>query len=215
MSTFKKYLSYFWDIPIERTGSEQNAVLEVSWSMGRKVLNSKNANYSFGNGYKVFEHSFKDLNIEPSTISDVLALGFGAGSVEHILREYYGWNGKLVGVEYDKEIIALYHRHFKTQYPCEIHHADAFEYVKTENNCYNLIVVDLFDDLKTVPFIYSAEFTNALINLLEPGGILIYNTVESESDKAGRMELLAHLSGHFKEVKVQEFQEINRIITAK
>ncbi|MFT7379733.1 MAG: hypothetical protein ACI8ZQ_001486, partial [Bacteroidia bacterium] len=52
---FYKIASYVWDIPIAKTSSPQNECLEIVWSMGRKMLNTENANFSFGSGFEVFK----------------------------------------------------------------------------------------------------------------------------------------------------------------
>ncbi len=213
MSKFKKYLSYFWDIPIERSSSKQNELLEVVWSMGRKVLNSRNANYSFGNGYKVFEYAFSKLGL--SEVKSVLVLGFGAGSVEHLINKVYNLDPQITGIEYDAEIIRLYRDHFSMGAKNEVLHCDALQFLEQNTNVYDLIIVDLFDDLKTVPIIYNDRFTEVILQSVSERGLLIYNTVESEEDKSLRFDLLSALSKRFRSVEVLEFQDINRIIIAQ
>ena len=215
MSRIKQYLSYIWDIPIERSSSAQNEILEVSWSMGRKVLNSKNANYSFGSGYRVFEHAFKLLDLRHRAIDKVLVLGFGAGSVEYLLRKDYAFKGEIVGVEYDQEIIRLYNKHFGGHGPLDLHPQDAKAFVQESLDSFDLVIIDLFDDLSTVHFVYEEDFTKDLFARLSTSSALIYNTVESSRDKVARFELIQQLSKKFKEVQVHEFQDINRIIIAK
>jgi len=86
MSIALKIASYFWDIPVEKTSSEVNDYLEVVWSQGRKVLNTKSANFSFGNGYKVFEKAISTIKEEVERAAHVLVLGFGCGSILDILK---------------------------------------------------------------------------------------------------------------------------------
>lgn len=216
MSKFKQILSYVWDIPIERTSSEQNSYLEVVWSMGRKMLNTKNANYSFGNGYKVFERAFKQIEDSIPSITKVLVLGFGCGSVEHLLLNKYHASADLTGIEYDPVIIELYNKYFKqVNSNSKIIEGDALEFIKGSNEHYDLIIIDLFDDLSTVPFIYEDHFTNALVDHLRENGILIYNTVKQEELRSKSTTLGIKLSKHFKEVSFLDFQEINKIIIAQ
>ena len=70
-----RLLSWFWDIPIEKTSSPQNDYLEVVWTNGRKMLNTKEANFSFGNGYKVFETAMKPIADKIQVSKDILILG--------------------------------------------------------------------------------------------------------------------------------------------
>ena len=211
MGRLKQLFSYLWDIPIERSASKENPYLEVVWSNGRKMLNSKNANYSFGNGYKVFEFAFKHI---PFPQQHVLVLGFGAGSVAHLL-DRLAYKSHLTGVEYDAEIIRLYRDHFaKPNPPVDLHCMDALDYLLNDTKTYDLIVIDLFNDLDTSPLIYQQDFTAALLKRLSQNGSLIYNTVKAEGHDPNQ-DLLLQLSAHFKEVRLHHFQEINRIIIAK
>lgn len=216
MQTIKKILSYLWDIPIERTGSEQNEYLEVVWSMGRKMLNTKNANYSFGNGYKVFEFAFKQIKEKITNFKKVLVLGFGCGSVEHLLRTKYNSSTQITGVEYDPRIIELYKRHFSdSDQNTLVVEDDAKVFIESTDQVFDLIVIDLFDDLHTVPFVFEKEFTDQLLQKVNDSGVLIYNTVKAEDNSAKYTELSLQLNKRFKEVGIHTFQDINRIIIAK
>ena len=215
MRLLKKIASYIWDIPIEKSGSELNPYLEVVWSQGRKMLNAQNANYSFGNGYKVFERAFDELKVLDNPPQSVLVLGFGCGSVEHLLQTVLGIKSVITGVEYDAEIIRLYQAHFAPESPAKVHCMDAREFLSNNQEQYDLIVVDLFQDLETVPMIYEGLFTDLILKASAPGGQLVYNTVKNAEHHDLFSELLLKLSTSFKEVGQIDFQEINRILIAK
>jgi len=216
MSKIKQLCSYLWDIPIEKSSSVQNAYLEVVWSRGRKMLNTKNANYSFGNGYKVFELAFDNLGDRLNHLNKVLVLGFGCGSVLELLTHKYKLDCELVGVEYDAEIIRLFRTHFNeySTDKLQIVLDDALHYLENSNESYDLIIIDLFDDLRTAPIVFDPHFNEELIKHCKDGSTLIYNTVKNSLDSNQYTELLIQLSRHFKEVSTQEFENINQIITA-
>lgn len=218
MSLIKKISSYIWDIPIEQCSSAQNEYLEVVWSMGRKMLNTKNANYSYGNGYKVFVHAFKKLNLQTQANLRILVLGFGGGSVENILRERYNIEQPtIVGVEYDAEIVRLYNKHFKAgqNENLSIHVGDAKEFMQLNTQVFDLIIVDLFDDLQTIPLVFDPEFTTNVINACSPQAKIVYNTVKNIQQNNKRTELCLQLSKRFRDVQIHEFQELNQIIIAQ
>lgn len=218
MSLLKKIASYIWDIPIEKSSSPQNKYLEVVWSMGRKMLNTKNANYSFGNGYKVFEYAFAKLKQKPKEGTNILVLGFGVGSVEHILRKQYKINKpRIAGVEYDAEIIRLYHKHFQSVASdnLELNLGDAKEYIRSNNQLYDLIIIDLFDDLETIGLVFEKEFNSDILNASSENASIIYNTVKNPKQQLARTELCLQLSNRFRDVQVHEFQDINQIIIAQ
>ncbi|MFY0644023.1 MAG: methyltransferase domain-containing protein [Bacteroidia bacterium] len=216
MSKAKQILSYLWDIPIEKSSSPQNSYLEVVWSQGKKMLNTENANYSFGNGYKVFELAFEKHSDRISQAQNVLVLGFGCGSVLQILRRDYKSNCQITGIEYDAEIIRLFYKHFSTAEDpkLELIQEDALSFVKQCEMHFDLIIIDLFDDLSTSPLVFQTDFTQQLLRIANSGSTLIYNTVKSGKHQSQSSELLIELSGHFKEVSSIEFQGINQIITA-
>ena len=216
MTSLKKICSYLWDIPIEKTSSKQNPYLEVVWSQGKKMLNTKNANYSFGNGYKVFQLAMGKLPERVDKTNKVLVLGFGCGSVLHLLRKVYHSKCEIVGIEYDPEIIRLFNQHFNDEKDqlLTLLQADAFEFIKESTSKFDLIIIDLFDDLSTIPMVFLPEFTKELRRISNKDATLIYNTVKNPQHQTSYSELLIDLSRNFREVSTLEFQGINQIIMA-
>ena len=53
MSLYHKFLSYLNVIPVRKYESVYNGTLEINWLNGRKVLDTRNTNYSYGNLGKV------------------------------------------------------------------------------------------------------------------------------------------------------------------
>lgn len=218
MSIALKIASYFWDIPVEKTSSEVNDYLEVVWSQGRKVLNTKSANFSFGNGYKVFEKAISTIKEEVERAAHVLVLGFGCGSILDILQTKYNYNNQLTGIEYDKEIIRLFETHFNDGYSLDLDliEGDAFEYVSTCKSKFDIIFIDLFSELDNVPFVFNQTFILNLVKAINNGGTLVFNcTQQNASDKQKISELMIKLTSNFKEVQKIPFQELNQIIIAK
>lgn len=214
MSPIKKFISFFWDIPIEKSGSLQNEYLEVVWSQGVKMLNTRNANYSFGTGYQVFEFAFNHLDKILADGLSVLVLGFGCGSIEHILKEKR-LNPKITGIEYDPEIVRLYKKHFmeeesKVELICD----DASNYLKTCNEQFDLVIIDLFDDLQTVPLTFDKEFTTDLRRVCKEDGALVYNTVINSQQSEEKARLITQLKQLFANVNVLATQKINEVIIA-
>lgn len=216
--TVVKILSYFWDVPIIKTQSSQNEYLEVVWSQGRKMLNTRHANFSFGNGYKVFEKAFAPLMEPIKNARSILVLGFGCGSILDILERKYNYNGELVGVEYDSQIIELFHNHFKPDYQLTptLVIADAEKYLKDSIDIYDIIIVDLFSELNNTPLIENSSFLSNIKSRLTTGGIVIFNTIkQTEEDHRTLSNLIINLSSSYKSVTSETFQDLNLIITAK
>jgi len=72
-----KYLSYIWPVT-KKISSENNGILELSWVNGKKVLDGKNSNLSYGdiNGALDFALSAIDF----TNVNHVLLLEMGAGN---------------------------------------------------------------------------------------------------------------------------------------
>ena len=105
----KRLLSYIY--PVSKTISSQyNGDLEITWYNGKKHLNSKNANYSYGSLQRILKFGLK--KIELSKVDSILVLGMGGGSVIETLRQDFNYNSKITAVEIDQVIIDI----AKTEY---------------------------------------------------------------------------------------------------
>ena len=218
MQILKFIFSFFWVVPVEKGKSELSPGLEVVYSMGKKMLNSETANYSHGNLHTVFKFAIRQLEWNPQTTSNILVLGFGGGSIVKILREDYGYKNKILGVEHDPEVIRLYKKHFykENHQPLDLILEDAYSFLLTHRDKYDLIFIDLFDDLQTIDMVYTEEFSELLKLRLQDAGKIVINTVEeSDSDLRRTREFMLQLNTKFREVEQHRFQDLNRIILAK
>ncbi len=213
-----RLLSLVWDIPIQKTSSPQNKYLEVVWSNGRKMLNTSEANFSFGSDYAVFDKAMDMVSLEIAEAHSALILGFGCGSILDLLEKKHCYQGSIDGVEYDAEIISLFHTHFVHEYTStpHLHIADAEQYVANCQKKYDLIFIDLFVELENTPFVFSPLFLENIARLSSSTGIVVYNIIkQTEEEKLLLSEMILNLSTYFKNVSSSSFQEINTILIAK
>ena len=76
--------------------------LELTLENGRSVVNSANANQSFGSLHRVWQRCFADIDLTRHRPERILLLGYGAGSVAHrfaLVRssfQYLRWKIKLL-----------------------------------------------------------------------------------------------------------------------
>lgn len=214
----KKIASYVWDVPIERSSSPQNDYLEVVWSNGVKMLNTKEANFSFGNGYKVFATAMKQIEEPINHAKNILILGFGCGSIHHLLEKKYSYKNTLVGVEYDADIIRLYTEHFAPEYSSkpQLHLQDAAQFMKENNNPFDIIFIDLFCELENSPLLESPDFLTHLKEACSANGILVFNTTTTNTHGENIVfELQKWLGTHFITVSKLPFQDFNQILIAR
>lgn len=208
--------SFIWGFSVEKVESKLNGTLEVRYDYGKYVLNSPNANYSFGLLHKVFQKTFKEINIQNRKIENVLLLGFGVGSVVSILQEELQIYASVKAVEYDEVILQLGCKYFNTQrfQHLSILQVDAFDFVKKEKEQYDLIVVDLFNDTEVPEQFLREEFISNLSNLTSSdNGLICFNMITNSKKKKEKFELLKN---HFEKnngiIKVVSPHSINKVI---
>jgi len=179
MNPFQKYWSYFSRITIEKTSSSYNPQLIVAVQDGKYVLNTQNANYSFGSLHRVFQQIFRKLDLEKQNISTILLLGGGTGSIPYIIYKELRLFPKIDAVEIDKKVVELGNNYFQlNKYPnLSIHIEDATQYVEKTTSQYDLIIIDLFKGINVPEKFYSLLFFSQIKTLLTTNGILIFNFV--------------------------------------
>lgn len=153
--------------------SEHNGTLEVTWYNGKKLLDTKNANYSYGLLQQVLETGLKE--IEFNKVHSVLLLGLGGGSVIASLRHKFKYPGPIHAVEIDQTIIDLAHKEFSisTSDMLTIERADAASFVRQHTRTYGLVLVDLFIDTKVPGAFLSEAFCEKLLGLCD--GYILFN----------------------------------------
>ena len=214
---YKYILSYFYLVTIKKIPSEYNPGLCIQMEAGRLLLNTTNANYSYGNLHKVFEEVLELIEIDNNPPEKLLLLGLGTGSVIDILQRQYGLHPQITAVEIDLAIIDSLKFWNKTDLEkTEIIQGDAFEIIKNLKPGYNLIIVDLFIDLDVHPQINSKEFIEQIKFLLaHEGKILINYVVNTNLQKQEFAEFQLLLLNYFKEIKGHEVMNMNRVLELK
>lgn len=155
--------------------SDFSKTLKVVYHGDKKLLNTMNTNYSYGTLVDVLEHGLDHIPVSDS--SSVLLLGMGVGSIIESLREKYHCEAYVAAVEIDPIVILLAREKFNIHRfkNLKIHHADAWEFVKTCSTQYDLIIVDIFKDIKVPQRFYSTEFWSMLEKNVAPNGFILFN----------------------------------------
>ncbi|MDQ8195313.1 hypothetical protein QEH59_12815 [Coraliomargarita sp. SDUM461004] len=147
-------------------------------------------NHSQWNPKRPLSGSIWDLIALPTlhrpvgSLQDVLVLGFGAGAVGRQIRELVAPR-RIVGVELDPIHLSIADGFFECSEGCELIAGDAVEWVHDGGGeaSFDVIIDDLYAEedgipVRCVPM--DVEWCEALCDLLQPGGMLIFNMIEPE-----------------------------------
>jgi spermidine synthase len=215
MNSLTKLLSFLFPIPVYTKGTLYNSNLKVSYSSGKYLLNCGNANYSFGNLHTAFQIAFKRSELIKKPISNVLILGFGAGSIAHILQKELKLKCVIQGVEIDKELLELAKHYFDFDKisDCKVAAEDAQLFLENSTNTYDLIVVDLFQELEVPSKFQELYFLELIKNKLSTNGHFYYNfVVNNESQLQKFKALRSKVNAIFPAAKEMQLPLGNRML---
>ena len=175
---FIKGFSYIWPVTIKNYSSPYSGELYIRYFLGKKVLDCKHTNYSFGGLQKVLKRALELLPFNPDT-KKILILGLGAGSVLETIRKQHSKTAHITGVEIDATILQIAHEEFGiAENPLtKLVQEDATVFMANNTVTYDLIIIDLFI-IDTIPeAALDATFLKQVVKALEPGGCLVFNTI--------------------------------------
>ena len=178
---FKKLLSFFWPVVIEKRDGSFTKQLEVIVYNGKMMLDTAEVNYSFGKLHEVMQKVLLRLKKKKYLFEQVLILGYGGGSAAKIIHEEILAEAQIVGVEIDAQVIELAKKYFYTN-EVKLLQEDAFQYIKkaiAKGWKYNVIVIDIFKNAE-IPE-YSETFFEQIYSLLEDNGVAMLNTMCDET----------------------------------
>lgn len=185
---YKTILSFIWPVRLERKSSAKNRVLDVELYYGKIMLNTKQANYSFGRLHQIMTQLMRILRDQNASFQRVLLLGYGGGSAAKIVHSFAP-TATIVAIEHDEVVISLARKWFYSQ-NVEIVHADAIEFVKrpqTQN--FDLIICDVFNDIYVPDAVLTGEFYANCKNLLKENGHFAHNVMLDKSKITSQFEL--------------------------
>ncbi|HSD14755.1 MAG TPA: fused MFS/spermidine synthase [Flavobacterium sp.] len=215
----KKILSYFVPINIYQKKSEINKTLEVTWTNGELVLDSKNTNYSYGSLQRILRKGLQYIGFERiRKFENVLVLGVAGGSVVKTLVDEIKFKGSITGVELDPTVIEIANTFFGlNQIPnLKIINEDAFEFVLKSKDKYDLIIIDIFQDTKMPNFLFENFFIEKINALLNVNGFILFNTMTlNEDDKNRNMAYRSKFSVDYSVRMYPKVEDHNELFTIK
>ncbi len=211
---FNYLLSFLIIRPVRRYRSVYSGELTVQIVNGHKVLDSRNANYSYGGLYKVFDRLFHKLNFTERNFQNVLILGLGAGSIVSLLRNKYKCSGHITGVEVDPLIISIAKNHFNLGSFTDVVVIckDASEFLAQNQERFDLIIIDVYINTDVPPQFESADFISLLFNSGTSGGMIIFNKLAyDEQTTASARKLIDEFKNRDHNLKVIQIKKNNAV----
>jgi len=213
----KKLFSYLLPVTIFKQKSTISQTLEVTWTNGKLVLDSKNTNYSYGSLQRILRKGLKIIGFERiKTMNSILVLGVAGGSVIRTLVDEINFKGKITGVDIDQAVIEIANAYFRlNEIPnLEIIIDDAFEFVQKTKNKYDLIIIDIFQDTKMPDFLFEILFINRICSLLNPKGFVLFNTMLLNArQKQLHIDYVKNFDHNkYKVTKFDKLEETNELI---
>jgi len=204
------FKSYFKDVIIEEIQSENGSIYAIKLVEGKLVLDFNRQNVSFGSIHKAFQRVLKTLKITKKDISSVLILGLGAGSIPAILRNDLHLPAVITGVENDPIILKLARKYFQFDQIPDLHiiEQEATEFLFTNTQTFDLIIVDLGKQGTETASTETENFLFALKKSLNPSGMIIFNRqMKSKKEKHHLKALQTRFQSVFGTIRVIKVRE--------
>lgn len=213
-----RLLSLFWPVRVARWQGRYQP-LELTYELGRPVVNSLHANQSWGSLHRLWQRTLGQV-LPPGPGPDrALVLGFGAGSVASILHREQRRRVRIMGVEGEPLMLQLadqQHRPFNRAL-VSVQGADAFAWARASSDPpYPLVVVDLFVELDVPEAAAAPSFLDDLRRLTDRNGLLVVNTIPHDEMTRDRSERIASgLRLRFSTVEELTLEGVNRVFIAR
>ena len=205
-----RLLSFIYPIT-KKVKSEFNGTLEITWYNGKKHLNTKNANYSYGSLQKILKFGLNKMDL--GKCDKVLVLGLGGGSVIKTLGKIIGPDKSIIGVDIDPVIVEIAKEEFKLskienlKIVCE----DALNYLEKNKSKFDLIIVDLFIDTEIPSPFFEIPFWENIVKVIPKKGSILFN---ASLDSKNELDIINIASFLFKNnFEVEKLEKVNKTNT--
>jgi spermidine synthase len=198
-----RLLSYFY--PMTTTiESDYSGTLEITWYNGKKHLNTKNANYSYGSLQRILKFGLE--KIELKKVHSVLLLGLGGGCVIETLRNDFNYKKSITAIDIDPKIIAIAKTEFnlvendQLTIICD----DALHFMQSNTTKFDLIIIDLFIDVKVPDAFLKLAFWQDVIKASSTNGSLLFNASLEKEKSNALNQVIDFLKTHFYRTEIHE-----------
>ncbi|MFC4479828.1 spermidine synthase [Flavobacterium chungangensis] len=176
----RKFFSYLIPIKIFKKKSTRSKIIEVTWANGELVLDTENTNYSYGSLQRILRYGLRNIGYDKILkMEHILLLGVAGGSVVKTLVDEIEYKEKITGVEIDPDMIEIANQYFNLNQikQLEVVIDDAFEFVLKTKEKYDLIIIDIFEDIHMPNFLFEKFFVDRVCTILKDAGFVLFNTM--------------------------------------
>lgn len=205
-----KLLSYLYPVT-KKVPSEHSGTLEITWYNGKKHLNTKNANYSYGSLQKILKFGLEKIELQK--VNSILLLGLGGGSVVETLRKDFNYSKSIVAIDIDSAVIEIAKNEFnlKEDDHLEIICGDALEFMQINSEQFDLIIVDLFIDILVPDEFLKLPFWRDVLKASSTNGVILFNASLEKTISSVLNEIIEFLKSH--KYKTEIFEKVNNTNT--
>lgn len=205
-----RLLSYLYPVT-KKVNSDINGTLEITWYNGKKQLNSKNANYSYGSLQRILKFGLEKINLKKTC--SILLLGLGGGSVIQTLREDFNYQKKITAIDIDPEIIKIAQEEFQLQANenLDLVCTDALKYITQNSNKFDLIIIDLFIDIHVPEHFLKIPFWEHVLKIINTNGVILFNASLEDSMTLNLENIINYLKSNV--YKVDVYDKVNQTNT--
>lgn len=172
-----RLLSHLWPVRVGRFHGPHGTI-DLVWENGSLVVNSANANQSWGSLQRVWERVFLKAHIAERPVGSALVLGMGAGGVVKLIQRMQP-QVRITAVDDDPVMIRIAREYFGVDSDAgtTVVEQDAFRFLEKDRGSYDLIVVDLFEDTKVAGALFAVGTLRMIQTRLAAKGLLLMNTM--------------------------------------
>tara|TARA_B100000809_G_C15033446_1_gene492849 strand:- start:384 stop:1052 length:669 start_codon:yes stop_codon:yes gene_type:complete len=212
LPTMTRLLSHIY--PITKTiKSNFSGTLEITTKNGKKHLNTKNANYSYGALQMILKFGLDKIDLKK--VNSILLLGLGGGSVIQTLRDDFKYQKHITAVDIDPIIIDIAKTEFniKNSSVLKIICQDALQYVNQNTQQFDLIIIDLFIDIHVPKQFLELSFWEDIIKSKSTNGVILFNgSLEKEKSQDLKKVITFLQSKVYKVVIYDKINEVNTVV---
>jgi spermidine synthase len=201
LTRFQRFKSYLLPQRLARYTSPINGEIDVYTYWGQPSVRIGGLTQSGGLVKLVWQQAFQSAQNQhffTTSPNKGLILGNGAGTVAGLIHQLWP-NTKLTGIEIDPVMVQIRQQYFPNV-PTNIILADAFTWLESNSNQYDLIIVDLFQGASLPALLSTPKFIHNLHQSLSAQGCAIFNIFALTSHASHAQKIYALLQQKFTHV---------------